>query len=340
MADEQTGQEQVVGEAIPVDSTVDKLAESLHLHDASIAPPEGAAPEGQTTPPAATTAPTGTDGAAATATDSVTSQAPDTWRSEAKALWSQVNPAIQAEINKREADISKYVGEVQPYVQAGQALQQTIAPYSNAFKTYGVNPVQHIGKLLYTHATLLFGSPEQKVATLRAIAQEAGINLGGEQGAVADTATQNYLRALQERDARFSRLEQSVSGVTNSLYESRLAELQKGILAFGEDSEKHPFFNELIDDCTKLIEQGSAKSLEEAYAIAELRNPTTRAKRLDLELKKQAAEQSATEQQRVAGARKAMGANVVSRGSGRLPQAEETIDQTLSSTMAKIRARA
>ena len=359
MAGEEGSTEGMTGtdDSINVEETVNDLAESLHLSeepdgegkkdeqtqaqdDTAAAPPavegqEPAAQPGEAAPAAAPTAVT-----PPTAEERV----PDTWRPEAQAKWATVDPVVRQEIAKRESDVARYVAEVAPSVNIARAVTQVCQPYLPLLQRYNIDPVQHIAGLLNFHTTMTLGEPQARADMFRNLAVSAGIDLQALAQDPNSTAQANnqqlgYIRSLEERVAR---MEGGVSNVTSTIQEAREAELSQGIMAFASDTEQHPFFWEVANtgDIKALIDSGAARTLSDAYELAVLKNPVTRAKQLALDSKRAAKAAAEVNAAKTAAARKATSANVKSRGSGRLAPVEETIDETLRSTLDDIHSRA
>ncbi len=137
-------------------------------------------------------------------------------------------------------------------------------------------------------------------------------------------------------------MERGVTGVTSTIQEAREAELSQGIMAFASDTEQHPFFWEVANtgEIKALIDSGAARTLSDAYELAVLKNPVTRAKQLALENQRAAKAAAEANAVKSTAARRATSANVKARGSGRLAPADESIDETLRSTLSDIHARA
>lgn len=362
--DEGTLEQVGTDDSLDVKETVDGIADSLRLTDtpeegtpptegegkkpegeAPATPVEGKAPEGQQPPADGKGAPAPVEGQAQQpAIPAQSDVPPDTWRKEAKEAWAALPQTVKAEIAKREGDVARFVGEAQPSFQIAQTVHKTLEPYLPLLQRYGVDPIQHVGALLQAHTTLLFGQPEVKAQMFRNLAQQAGIDLGklaADPNAAAEANGQQlaYIRSLEERVAR---MEMGVTGVTTHIQEGRVAELEQGIMAFANDVEQHPFFWELAQtgEIKALIDSGAARTLKDAYELAVYRNPVTRQKQLQLETTRSAAENAKKAAEKAAAARKATGANVRSRGAGRVSSVGmETIDDTLKEKLSEIRSR-
>lgn len=262
---------------------------------------------------------------------------PGTWRPESKAKWAAIDPEVRAEVLKREADIARFVNESQPVLQTGKAVNDILAPYTSMFKQYNVQPVAHLKSLLEGHTAMVFGTPETKVTMLRQLAQNIGVDLKTLVDPNAEPAKVDP--ALSRVQQELAEIRNQTAQTTAAVNEAREAELASGIVAFAKDEVAHPHFWELADDMTALINSKSARSLEEAYEFAKMRNPVVRGKILELEATKLADARAVKERERVTAARKASSVNVKSRSGGRASSPGESIDDTLRDTMAAINSR-
>src|SRR5881394_212083 len=346
-------------DTMPLNETVDALADSLKLGDGgeleAKGPAEGEAGETQAKDDSAATAPTvGEEKPAAAAAEGNQAAAPaqappaervpDTWRPEAKEKWAAVDPVVRAEIAKRESDVAQFVKEVSPSFNIAKQVTTIMQPYLPMLQRYGVDPFQHLSGLLQAHTQIVFGDPQTKAQMFRNLANQVGIDLSvlasdPNSAAQANNQQLGYIRALEERVAQ---MERGVTGVTSTIQEAREAELSQGIMAFASDTEKHPFFWEVAEsgEIKALIDSGAARTLNDAYELAVLKNPVTRAKQLALDSKAAAEAAARTNAVKTTAARKATSANVKSRGSGRLAPVEESIDETLRTTLTDIHNRA
>ena len=265
---------------------------------------------------------------------------PSTWRPEAQAKFKDLPKDIRDEVVKRELDMSRFVNDTHTQVQVAKSVGEILQPYQDLFTQYNVNPMQHIKTLLQGHTTLLFGTPEQKYGMMRQLAQDAGINLAAvvdpnAQPAQADQ-TVAYVRALERKVAE---LQGNVTGVAATLQQQREAELSQTIAGFAADTEHNPYFWNVAPDIVTLLQQKSARTLQEAYEIACSRNPLVRNEMISSEIAKQKKLDVQKANERAAAARKASSANVRSRGGGSKTPPTETIDDTLRTTLAEINSR-
>ena len=259
-------------------------------------------------------------------------EVPKTWRADAAAKWAAIDPLVQAEILKREEDIFKGLESYKADAGMGRQLQQVIAPYQQIFQQSGIDPMQQVSELMRAHVALATGTPEQKQMFFQRLAQDYGVNLGGETPYVDPQVAglQKQLSDLQSRLMGRERQEQS----------TMQANLQREIDTFASDP-KHPHFDEVASDIAGLLRSGAAKDLADAYEKAIWANPVTRAKeqaRLTAESNAKAAQEAAA---RAEAAKKAAGANVKSKAKAASAAAPRgSIDDTLSAALTEIRSRA
>lgn len=282
---------------------------------------DGNEPSAATEQPAATPAPT-----------AAPLQAPKTWRPEAAAKFATLPPEVQQEVLKREEDIFKGLEGYKADAGIGKAVKSVLDPYMPILQQAGIDPMQQISGLMHAHYTLATGSPEQKLALFQKLAQDYGVNLGGEAPYV-DPQVQALQKQLSDLQSRMSGREQQEAN-------NARAKLQAEIDTFASDPA-HQYFDEVANDIAGLLRSGAAKDLQDAYDKAIWANPITRAKEqarltadADAKAKTEAAE-------RAKQARKAAGANVKSSAkvaSGTAPLG--SIDDTLKAALAEVKARA
>ncbi len=272
-------------------------------------------------------------------TEDPADKAPDTWTKEAKEKWATVPADLKAEIRKREADIAKYAGETKEAVNVAKSFEKVISPYLSTFQQYNINPWDHTANLLKAHSTMVFGTPEQKVATFRQLAVDAGIDVTALSAAGTDAANNPLVQHIQALQARINQLEQGVTGVTSSVQAARAAELESSVLAFAQDEDAHPFFYDVVDDIQHLIQTKAATTLEKAYETAVMTNPITRQKMIDREVQKRTTATQAVERERVEKAKKAATGTVRANGRGRAASPIGTLDDTLKEALANIHSR-
>lgn len=332
-----------------IDNAVADIASALSLSEApkeETPPPEGepppeggakAEPTPEGSPPAVAEPPKD----AAKPPEGEVLPAPDTWRKEAKEAWKDVPPVVREELQKREADISKFVGETKPFVEAGSNFMKVMEPIAHILVQQNINPYAYTQSLVQGHMTLMMGPPEQKAAMFTNLARDAGIDLKalaeGRVEAVPQDAKDKQIAALT---AKVNDLERGVTSVAGGLHAARAAELENDVLAFGQDAVAHPYFWELSDDITALIANSpKPMTLEQAYNTAVAASPVYRQKLVESEAERSVAAKAAAEKERVEKAKKAAAANVHKSAKGRAATVPGSIDDTLKEALAEIHSR-
>lgn len=281
------------------------------------APAAAPAPTAEPTPPA-TPAP---------------STPPDTWTQTSKTKWATIPPDIQAEILKREGDMVKGIASYEKRAKLGDAFADMIVPFAPHYQRLGLNPHQLIPAVLNAHAHIMWGTPEQKIQMLQLVAQDAGIDLTkiGE-GVVAAPPPSAEQQRIQGLEHGFRQL-------SGQIYEREVASLEQDVLRFAGDP-KHPYFYDVADDIKQLVDSGAARTLEDAYELAVMRNPVTRARELERISGEAVAKAQSESKAKLERARRATAANVrSSEVAGGAATAPGTIDQTLIETLKEIKSR-
>lgn len=135
---------------------------------------------------------------------------PSSWRKELEPHYMTLPDEIVAEIERRESDYFKGLEPLKSGADRWRSLEQTLAPFQPALEVAGKAPEELIGGLMQAHAALTFGTPEQKAQAFATLAQQYGVNLGGQQPSVdptydilreVDARVQRQLNQIREEDA-------------------------------------------------------------------------------------------------------------------------------------------
>lgn len=327
-----------------MDSVADDIVEDLHLlpeepdaSDAKEVPPvEGEPPEAAAAEPGAPSPATGESAPASGAVaPDPNDKAPDSWRKEAKEQWATVPAGIKAEIQKREADVFRYIEDVKAPVQLGKTIEKIFTPYLGMYEQYKVNPWDHVSNLIKGHHDLLFGTSEQKVAIIRQLAQDAGLNIEGGVVTPQAGAQDRYVQTLR---TELDQLKAGMTGVTSTIQEARTNELAQQVAAFAERPE-NLHFDKVAPQMLDLIKRRVVNTLEEAYQTAVMANPETRALTIDSQVAAKAKATADAASARALAARKANGVNVRTTARRSTAQPTGNVDDTLANALADIHAR-
>lgn len=271
----------------------------------------------------------------ATPEDRAPRDRPSSWRKEAMAVWEQIPEVARSEIMKREEDILRGLGEAKHATDFSQAYIAAHQQFLPVLQHYGVDPIAHSQQLMAVHYGLSMGTPAQKVEIFRSLLQNFGINpsmLGEDTEALdppaADPRVDHLTQRLHNVESHSAAMSQHVQTQLRQSYESQLK-------AFAADTA-HPHFYDVADDIARLIENGEANSLQDAYDKAVWLNPQSRQKLQQAEF----AKTRAAETKRAEEARKAASANLRSSVKSAVSSAPHgSMEETLARTLATIKSR-
>lgn len=196
-------------------------------------------------------------------------KAPQSWKEEYKAQFNALPDAIQEEILRRETDYSKGIQRYAETAKYGETLKPVVDNWQPYLNELGVRPEQAFDAMLHAEKRLRTGSPAEKLQTLHKLAQDYGINLG--QAPEQQQLDPNVQHAL----SRVQHLEEHIRQQQYAQQQSQQSEIQKAIDGFAKNP-KHPHFESVRDDMSKLLQAGYAESMDEAYEKAVWARPDIR----------------------------------------------------------------
>ncbi len=300
--------------------------------------PAPAATPAPSSAPAATPAPT-----SAPATGKFTAEkAPDTWTPAAQAKWATVDPEIRAEIAKRENDMFKGLSDYKYDATVAKQLRQFLAPVQHELQARGVQPEVVLANLANAHVQLSNTAipAEQKLQMATAWLKAYGIDLGKAAAPVADDDGVYVDPQVKSLQGEIETLKSRLNGADTRAAAEVRNQLESQIVAFAKDPA-NAYFEEVSEDIALLIRgSGGTMPLKEAYDKAIFANPVTRAKEHARIQAETAVQAKKDQDERVAAAKRASGANVKTgghRGSGTAP--EGSMDDTMAATLKDIQSR-
>lgn len=216
--------------------------------------------------------------AKATGPDTSTRKPPASWSKEWVPHWEKLDPAIQDIVLKREADVDRGFQEraskYKPWEQVEQVLSADIAK----MQMQGVSAPQLVERLVNAHR--LLENPQTRDQAWQFLIQQYG--------------APQFLSPPQQ----FQQQYQQQVPTNNPVYDQRLAQLE-GYLRQQQESalmsqietfaKGHSHFEKAAEDIEKLLRQGAATTLEEAYDLAIWKNPDIRKQVLEDQAKEQVA---------------------------------------------------
>lgn len=250
---------------------------------------------------------------------------------------------MQQEVLKREEDMFKGIEGYKADATLGKNFSQVLAPYQQLFAQTRQDPAQLTSQLFAAHAQLSLGSPEQKLATVRQIADMYGVQLAAAAPDGEEPYADPQVKALQQQlaavQSQMSAQAQQQARIA-AAEDARVREtLSREIDTFAADPANQ-YFNDVANDIAQLLQSGVAKDLKDAYERAIWLNPVTRAKELDRQTAEKTAKAQDEARKKAESAAAATAANVRTKAkhaSGTAPGG--SIDDTLKQTLATIQSR-
>lgn len=293
-------------------------------------------PDGKFLPRDEAAAPT--PASAATSQPNPTDAAPDSLRPAIKAMWKGLPQEVREEFHKREQDFFKGISQYQSKAQVAETLWGTISPYKPIMDALGADVPTALNDVLRTAAIFYVGTPDQKAATLRALAQVHGIQLAA---AAGNTGPQSPLDPVIQHLQR--ELAQVKGELTSQRTQSQNSEVNKAwgeIVAFRSNPENKYFANVSVK-MGQLMNAGlvGPTDLAGAYKMACELTPEVKAAITAEQSVTNAAKTNAERNQRTAAARRAGALGVRSTPAPMPTAAPGSMEDTMRRTLREIQAR-
>lgn len=202
--------------------------------------------------------------------------APTNWKGAGKIEWANLPKDIQQQISEDYANVSKTQAELQQFKSAIDDGRAQVLAANYGSVSQGLQNLFALSD---------FASKNPTGFTLW-FAQQRGIDLTQlVQGAGQGQQQQGQADASHPLMARISQLETQLQQFSQQQTQSQSSVLQSEIDRFASDPA-HPYFNDVRPEMAALMNQGSAKTLGEAYEMAVWAKPNIRNSLLETERKK------------------------------------------------------
>jgi len=258
---------------------------------------------------------------------------PSSWKKDHETTWKGIPEQVRAEIHRREQDFLSGLKEYKEPAAFGKALAADLLPHLDTFRRLNTTPQNVVREVMGTWSTLVNGTPDQKRQALLQVARNYGIDLGAgaapspQNGAHQPATGVDFSPVLQ----RVESLEQTLQAQRAESQRLEQERMDAEIGQFGKDP-KHEHFEAVRQEMGRLIQAGSAQTLQDAYDKAVWSLPETRAKLLE----KETQERSKRLADEAAAARKAALANVTRRGTPPTVQKPGSMDDTIRSEYRRL----
>jgi len=204
-------------------------------------------------------------------TAKVVRSAPNTWKKEAQEAYLKADPIIQAEVDRREADIHKGIEQYKQAADWARTVDQVISPYKQTFQQLGISPERAIGEVMEIDHRLRHGTQQEKQDLFVYLSKVFNVDLGQ----VNDTAQVTDPRIYQYQEQN-QRLQNQLQHIETQAQQREYESLHSEIASFQADPA-HSHFEAVRGHMVALLQANQAKDLKDAYEQAIYANPVTRA---------------------------------------------------------------
>jgi hypothetical protein len=226
----------------------------------------------------------GTADQAAAATDekpgAVDVKAPQSWSPKLREEFGKLSPGVQAQINKRETEMSTFLNEGAESRKFGDKMGQALQPYQAVMSAHGTNdPVQAVQGLMETATMLQMGSPQQKAQKLADMVQHYGIDINMLDGALSGQPQTNPQQSQMEQmlEQKLAPMTQFMNTVQQNQTNSQQQVHQNAQTEVGTFEQTAEFIGDVRNDMADMLDmaaqRGQTMSLQEAYDKACAINP-------------------------------------------------------------------
>lgn len=203
---------------------------------------------------------------------------PASFKPEEAAEWERTPPSVQAAVNRREAEVARFVQETSGHRQFSERMTQTLAPYMPLIQQEGGDPFRAVDSVLQTAAALRTAPPQQRAQLVAQIVSQYGIDIGMLDEALAagpKPQQPDVTQLVQQQVAQaLAPVRQFAQQQQEQVRKSAQTELQQ----FAAD---RPHFETVRQTMADLIEvatkRGQDMTLEQAYDAACQLHPDVRA---------------------------------------------------------------
>ena len=184
---------------------------------------------------------------------------PASWKKDYHEVWQTADDRMKEYAWQREEQMKAGVQPLMEKARMADQFQEVLNPYMETIRGLGIEPTQAVKALMEADHALRYSDPQQKQQLFMRLAQQYGVNLGGE---------------LQQQpfDPNISALQQELNKVRGEVmsWKEQQEQLQNQSLmseinSFALQAEH---FEEARPTMIALLNSGVASTLEEAYEKA------------------------------------------------------------------------
>lgn len=204
--------------------------------------------------------------------------APVDWSPEDRKAFEGLPESIQRSIHQREVAINQKLQETTEARRVAEGFVKTIEPYYALIQAEGASdPLQAIGGLLQTAATLKLGSPQQKAQRIAQLVGHYGVDIETLDQALSGSLPQNneetrLNQMLEQRLQPVNQLMQRLNQMEQAQAQQVQGRAAQDVQQMIADTQKYPHFEAarymMADFMDMAAQQGRSMSLDEAYQQA------------------------------------------------------------------------
>jgi hypothetical protein len=207
-------------------------------------------------------------------------KAPQSWSPKLREDFGKLPANVQAQINKRETEMSTFLNEGAESRKFGDRMNQTLQPFQAVMSAHGTNdPVQAVQGLMETATMLQMGTPQQKAEKLASMVQHYGIDIQALDNALSGqpqvSTEQSQLEQMLEQ--KLAPMQQFMSSVQQNQQTSQQQVQQNAQTEVGTFEQSAEFIGDVRNDMADLLDmaaqRGQEMSLQQAYDKACAINP-------------------------------------------------------------------
>lgn len=205
-----------------------------------------------------------------------TTKAPTNWRPEVREKWASLPPDVQAEIARREREISVGLGASATTKAEAEKWRQTQAPFEMMLRADGVDgPTKYAG-YLRMEAALRTGPAASKGSIVANIIKTFGVPIEAVASALDGTQTPQHV-AAQPGAYQDPRVDQLIATLQHQAQERQAQQQREAEASLAKIQEENEFFEDLRQDAADFYEaaakRGKPITLERAFELAAHANP-------------------------------------------------------------------
>ena len=201
-------------------------------------------------------------------------KAPQSWGVAEREAWANIPPEIKAQIDKREKEIGHSLTTTGEARRFQDEFNQAVQPFDGFIRAEGATPMQAVGNLLQTAATLQGGSQQQKATRIAELIKHYGIDIGTLDSLLAGEMPQNdpngqLNQLLDQKMAPINQFMQQQQFSQQQQLNDQQATVQGELSSF---EAQHEFVPDVRMDMADLMEmagrRGETLTLNQAYERA------------------------------------------------------------------------